>query len=409
VSFSIEDSNKCKRDALLAVIEESKRVLQVYVDHYWPIKDSVGKYPYLKVESWVSSALLQSLGKDAISMIRALRKRKSKSKPTIKRIILNLDKRFFPDLTEARGGHFDLWFQMSGLGDRSHPIKLRLPLKNHTRYKKFVRDGWVLKKSFRLKMRDDKKLFLYFIFEKDELPPVTNGTVLGVDMGYRNLLATSRGELIGSDLTGVYGILCRKKRGSKAHKATLRRKDCEVNRALNRLDLHGVKALAIEALKNVKYKSHQRGKMATKAMNHVQWWSYPKTIQKLKRLSEERGIRLVEFPPAYTSQTCPECGSVDKENRHGDVFKCTRCAYEGHADVVGAINVQRRGEVTINDQCLLSPTKPLKSVLADRQHVPLLQDVRGNGVQKLREMWQILYEQGAVREVLHGTYTKKVK
>ena len=343
VSFSLEEANKGKKDSLRSVMDESKRILQVYVDHYWLQQDRIGRYVDFKVPSWLGSKLLQCLGKDALSMIRVLRKRKTKSKPTINHLTLNLDRRFFPDLQES-DGHFDFWYQLSGLGDRKHPIKLRLPLKSHSVYKKFVNDGWALKKSFRLKMRDDGKLFLHLLFEKEESKPKTEGEILGVDMGYRNLIATSKGELIGSNLREVYEILRRKKRGSKSQKSVLRRRDCEINRAINSLKLDGVKTIAIEALKNVKYKSHQRNKMPSKVMDRVQWWSYPKTRSKLQRLSEERGIGLVEVPPAYTSRTCPRCGSTHEKNRQGDVFKCLDCAYEGHSDVVGAINIRARGE-----------------------------------------------------------------
>jgi len=347
VSFSLEESNKGKKDTLRAVMDESKRVLQAYVDLYWPQQDRIGKYVDFKISSWLSACLLQCLGKDALSMIRALRRRKAKSKPIISHVTLNLDRRFLPNIQES-DGHFDHWFQMSGLGDRKHPIKLRLPLKSHAVYKKFVKEGWSLKKSFRLKMRGDDKLFLHLIFEKEEPTERVKGETLGLDMGYRNLLATSHGELIGSDLKGVYEIIRRKKIGSKAQKSTLRRRDCEVNRAINSLHLDGVKTIAIESLKNVKYKSHQRNKMPTKVMDRVQWWSYPRTVSKIQRLSEEKGIRLVEVPPAYTSQTCPQCGSIHKENRQGDVFKCLDCSYEGHSDVVGAINIQARGERLIH-------------------------------------------------------------
>ena len=343
VSFSLEEANKGKKDYLKSVMDESRRVLQAYVDHYWPQQDRVGKYVDVKVPSWLSASLLQTLGKDALSMIRALRKRKQKSKPTIERITLNLDRRFLPDLQEF-DGHFDFWYQLSGLGDRKHPIKVRLPLKSHLVYKKFMDDGWALKKSFRLKMRDDGKLFLHLLFEKEEPIKKPEGAILGLDMGYRNLIATSRGELIGSDLKEVYEILRRKKKGSKSQKSVLRRRDCEINRAVNSLDLHSVKTVAIEALKNVKYKSRQKGKMATKVMDRVQWWSYPKTRSKLQRLSEERGIGLVEVPPAYTSRTCPKCGSKHEKNRQGDFFKCLDCAYEGHSDIVAAINIRARGE-----------------------------------------------------------------
>ena len=45
---------------------------------------------------------------------------------------------------------------------------------------------------------------------------------------------------------------------------------------------------------------------------------------------------------AYTSQTCPACGWVDRENRHGDWFRCVRCHFTAPADQVGAVNVKRR-------------------------------------------------------------------
>lgn len=43
---------------------------------------------------------------------------------------------------------------------------------------------------------------------------------------------------------------------------------------------------------------------------------------------------------AFTSQTCPSCGHVSKENRQcRDKFKCINCSYENHADIVGSLNV----------------------------------------------------------------------
>ncbi|MEC5217241.1 putative transposase [Actimicrobium sp. GrIS 1.19] len=45
----------------------------------------------------------------------------------------------------------------------------------------------------------------------------------------------------------------------------------------------------------------------------------------------------------HTSQTCPCCGHVDKDNRKTQsAFLCTVCWYENNADVVGAINVLDR-------------------------------------------------------------------
>lgn len=53
---------------------------------------------------------------------------------------------------------------------------------------------------------------------------------------------------------------------------------------------------------------------------------------------------LLAVPPHHTSQTCPCCGHVSKDNRQSQAsFLCVDCGYENHADVVGAINVLARG------------------------------------------------------------------
>ena len=53
---------------------------------------------------------------------------------------------------------------------------------------------------------------------------------------------------------------------------------------------------------------------------------------------------LFAVPPHHTSQTCPCCGHVSKNNRQTQAkFACVECDYENNADVVGAINVLERG------------------------------------------------------------------
>jgi putative transposase len=56
------------------------------------------------------------------------------------------------------------------------------------------------------------------------------------------------------------------------------------------------------------------------------------------------GGMLLAVPPHHTSQTCPCCGHVSKDNRQTQAkFLCVECGHENHADVVGAINVLARG------------------------------------------------------------------
>lgn len=44
--------------------------------------------------------------------------------------------------------------------------------------------------------------------------------------------------------------------------------------------------------------------------------------------------------PAYTSQTCNQCGHVDKKNRKSQAeFVCTACGHRENADVNAALNI----------------------------------------------------------------------
>ena len=59
---------------------------------------------------------------------------------------------------------------------------------------------------------------------------------------------------------------------------------------------------------------------------------------------EERGGKLIRIDPKYTSQTCPVCGHVSKNNRKSQSkFVCESCGYSENADVVGAKNILARG------------------------------------------------------------------
>lgn len=64
----------------------------------------------------------------------------------------------------------------------------------------------------------------------------------------------------------------------------------------------------------------------------------------LRYKCEERGVKLIEVNPAYTSQTCSECGCVDKSNRQTQPhFECIECGYIENADINAARNILARG------------------------------------------------------------------
>ncbi len=57
------------------------------------------------------------------------------------------------------------------------------------------------------------------------------------------------------------------------------------------------------------------------------------------------GGHLIAVPPQNTSRCCPACGHTTKDNRQTQSqFECVECGYQNNADVVGAINVLKRGQ-----------------------------------------------------------------
>lgn len=74
-------------------------------------------------------------------------------------------------------------------------------------------------------------------------------------------------------------------------------------------------------------------------------WAYYDLEQKLIYKANEHGQKVIKVNPRYTSQTCPNCGHVDKGNRdkHNHVFRCKNCGYTSNDDRIGAMNLYRMG------------------------------------------------------------------
>jgi predicted RNA-binding Zn-ribbon protein involved in translation (DUF1610 family) len=67
------------------------------------------------------------------------------------------------------------------------------------------------------------------------------------------------------------------------------------------------------------------------------WMRVRKEIEATAR---SRGVKVTQVNRAYTSLTCPECGYKDRANRATrSTFRCQRCGFEQHADVVAAMNI----------------------------------------------------------------------
>lgn len=64
----------------------------------------------------------------------------------------------------------------------------------------------------------------------------------------------------------------------------------------------------------------------------------------LRQMLGYKSGRLIAVNPAYTSQTCAACGTVDATNRPSQAkFVCVHCGHTDNADLNAAANIRRRG------------------------------------------------------------------
>jgi len=69
-------------------------------------------------------------------------------------------------------------------------------------------------------------------------------------------------------------------------------------------------------------------------------------LNRVQDKSLENRVRLVN-DPANTSRECPQEGTVRKENRKGENFRCVVCGHTADADYVGARNVLAKTLATL--------------------------------------------------------------
>lgn len=92
------------------------------------------------------------------------------------------------------------------------------------------------------------------------------------------------------------------------------------------------------AIENLRFPP-RHGKRHRRAWLHVS--------HKIAFYCSRKGVPLKRVNPAYTSQTCPNCDFVSRENRRQrNRFKCLKCGFADHADVVGARNIKRVAQGT---------------------------------------------------------------
>ena len=78
-----------------------------------------------------------------------------------------------------------------------------------------------------------------------------------------------------------------------------------------------------------------------------------------EHIARKYGIAVSLVQSFYTSQTCPHCGCIDKENRKDqEHFECIECGYKANADLNASINIRNRvAEAVLRRELLKKDSK----------------------------------------------------
>ena len=335
-TINLNYGNREKEKKLHEFITEYTRVVNFYIEFLWSKEIFSGTYlsqEYLAVESWLSARAKQCAGKQALQIVKSQRKKKKKRQPVFSGRSLELDSRFI-EIQQGKNS-FDIWIKLSSLGKK---IILFLPSKRHYHFNKFI--NWIMKKSARLRVKEDGELYLDVYFEKPLKKKKKDGEILGVDCGYKKLAVLSNGHILGNNLEHLIGKISRKKQGSKGFFRALKQRNEYIDKELKSLNLESVKEIVVEDLKDVKKGS--KGRIRKEFNNKLQRWVYRYFLTRLEQLCEVVGVQLHRVDPAYTSQTCSACGDVHRCNRKGEIFKCRSCGYTTDADYNASLNILNR-------------------------------------------------------------------
>ena len=177
---------------------------------------------------------------------------------------------------------------------------------------------------------------------------------LGFDSGIVNIATTSDGH----NWSGGAVTLRRKKnralraklqaKGTKSAKRLLKnrsKKESQFVRDVNhriskeivRVAQHTGRGIAHENLKGIR----DRARSSKPLRTELNSWAFAQLFSFVAYKAKLAGIPVKIVEPAYSSQLCPDCGTIGRENRKTQaLFQCVSCGHSGPADLIAAGNIR---------------------------------------------------------------------
>ena len=206
--------------------------------------------------------------------------------------------------------------------------------------------------------------------ESDELDISMPKHVVGIDRGLRFLCTTydERGKVnffSGKEVldkretfNSVRAEL--QSKGTKSAKRVLKRISgrenrwmTDVNHRLSKtlVDMYGKNTLfVLEDLTNVSFSEETLNNRSKDGRNELRSWTFYQLEQFLEYKAKANSSDVVKVSANYTSQRCPKCGRIHKENRHHDTHEyiCDSCGYRSNDDRIGAMNIYTLGTMYVS-------------------------------------------------------------
>lgn len=255
-------------------------------------------------------------------------------------------------------------FSKASIGTMNGRIKL--PFKLTTKQKElFTNPDW--KRGNARLVQTGKKWFLHISFTQ-KIPEIDISkfdNIIGIDAGLRQIM-TIYNPKTGQTLFEK-GQNIKKKRQNYAKKrqslqskntrsAKRRLKELsgrenrwmtDVNHCLSKtlVSENSNTLIVVEDLTNVAFDTVNNRKKENRYEHHS--WAFYQLQQDIAYKARKHGSYLIKVNPAYTSQRCPKCSTIHKENRDktNHIYHCNNCHYQSNDDRVAAMNIVQLGQM----------------------------------------------------------------
>ena len=231
----------------------------------------------------------------------------------------------------------------------------------HRKTEEYLNNGWQVKEA-RLKQTENGYTVWVYLKKQIEIPDVSTRAV-AVDMNMREVVFGTQNEQkrISARIKDTERIHRHIQQLQRKYNKTWKRRKGVLHRIRK---LYGrIRNITDDQAKQtaseiVKYAKHVGAdtivledlngmlkNVVKKLPKHVRRKLYNSGIRKTQKwiewIAKREGLRVEYVQPAYTSTTCPYCGSKLKRKK-GKIMECPKCGFKADRDVIAVLNLLRK-------------------------------------------------------------------